>query len=44
VRSGLPEIYGAPFTYVYGLSRHGRFYPPYNAVPDVNWGELAQNL
>ena len=45
VRDGLPEIYGAPFTWVYGLySRHGRFYPPYNPVPDVNWGELAQNL
>jgi hypothetical protein len=45
VRDRLPEIYGAPFTWVYGLySRHGRFYPPYNAVPDVNWGELAQNL
>lgn len=45
VPGALPEIYGAPFTWVYGLySRHGRFYPPYNAVPDVNWGELAQNL
>jgi hypothetical protein len=45
VHGRLPEIYGAPFTWVYGLySRHGRFYPPYNAVPDVNWGELAQNL
>ena len=45
VRGSLPEIYGAPFTWVYGLySRHGRFYPPYNAVPDVNWSELAQNL
>ena len=41
----LPEIYAAPFTWVYGLySRHGRFYPPYDAVPDVNWSELAQNL
>ena len=45
VRGALPEIYGAPFTWVYGLySRHGRFYPPYNPIPDVNWGELAQNL
>ena len=41
----LPEIYDAPFTWVYGLySRHGRFYPPYNALPDVNWSELAENL
>lgn len=40
-----PEIYRAPFTWVYGLySRHGRFYPPYNAIPDVNWKELAENL
>ena len=45
VKSGLPAIYGAPFTYVYGLySRHGRFYPPYDPVPDVNWVELTQNI
>jgi hypothetical protein len=45
VKAPLPEIYGAPFTWVYGLySRHGRFYPPYNPIPDVSWGELAQNL
>lgn len=45
VKSGLPEIYGAPFTFVYGLySRHGRFYPPYDPVPDVNWVEFAQNI
>lgn len=38
-------IYLHPFLYVYGLySRHGRFYPPYNFVPDVNYWELAQNL
>ena len=41
----LPPIYRKPFTWVYGLySRHGRFYPPYNAVPDVSWPELVQNL
>ena len=45
VRVQLPEIYRAPYTWVYGLySRHGRFYPPYNPVPDVNWAELAENL
>ncbi|QNP42280.1 hypothetical protein H9L15_07855 [Sphingomonas daechungensis] len=45
VKDPLPEIYGGPLTWVYGLySRHGRFYPPYDPVPDVNWGELAQNL
>lgn len=45
VKAPLPGIYGKPFTWVYGLySRHGRFYPPYDPVPDVNWTELAQNL
>lgn len=45
IRAPLPEIFGAPYTWVYGLySRHGRFYPPYDPVPDVNWGEMAQNL
>ena len=33
------------FTFVYGLySRHGYFYPPYNAFPDVNWVEFRYNL
>lgn len=33
------------FIYVYGLySRHGKFYPPYNAVPDINWQEFYQNF
>lgn len=45
VKAPLPEIYGDPFTWVYGLySRHGRFYPPYDPIPDVNWEELAQNF
>lgn len=45
VKSPLPEIYRGPFTWLYGLySRHGRFYPPYNPIPDVNWREMAQNL
>lgn len=39
------EIYEQPFTFVYGLySRHGRFYPPYDSIPDVNYHELAQNF
>lgn len=39
------NIYEEPFIFVYGLySRHGRFYPPYDALPDVNYGELSQNL
>lgn len=39
------RIFQDDFTWVYGLySRHGRFYPPYNPVPDVNWRELAGNI
>jgi glycosyltransferase involved in cell wall biosynthesis len=38
-------IYRDPFTFIYGLySRHGRFYAPYNFVPDVHYGELLENL
>lgn len=45
VGAPLPEIFSTPYTWVYGLySRHGRFYPPYDPIPDVNWGEMAQNL
>jgi len=45
VKAELPEIYRAPYTWLYGVySRHGRFFPPYNAIPDVNWPEMAQNL
>lgn len=41
-----PEpFYSRPFVPVYGLySRHGRFYPPYNPIPDVNWREMIHNL
>ena len=42
-----PPIYRdiAPAAYVYGLySRHGEFYPPYNAIPDVNYSELIENF
>lgn len=39
------EIYERPMIAVYGLySRHGRFFPPYNSLPDVNYRELAQNF
>lgn len=39
------SIYKKPFIIVYGLySRHGRFYPPYNFIPDIHWGEFVQNL
>ena len=38
------EIYLHSFIYVYGLySRHGRFYPPYNFIPDINYREFIQN-
>lgn len=45
VHEPTPAIYTKGFTWAYGLySRHGRFYAPYNAVPDVNWSEIIQNL
>lgn len=35
------DIYKKPFVYVCGLySRHGRFYPPFDAFPDVNYSEM----
>lgn len=38
------EIYVKPFALVYGLySRHGRFYPPFNFVPDIEYGEFSDN-
>lgn len=39
------SIYVHPFTFVYGLySRNGHFYPPYDFIPDVSYGELIDNL
>ena len=39
------EIYKGPVLYVYGLySHHGRFYPPYGWLPDVNYGELLEHF
>jgi hypothetical protein len=38
-------IFRTPFGYYYGVySRHGKFFPPYNVIPDVNWGQFLQNL
>ena len=38
-------IYLNSFTYIIGLySRHGNFYPPYNFIPDIHYGELIQNI
>jgi len=43
-QQSLPTFYRQPFHVVYGLySRHGRFYPPYTAVPDVSLAELTAN-
>lgn len=54
VREGIPlswqkappnPILNGSYTFVYGLySRHGRFFPPFNFIPDVHYGELVQNL
>jgi hypothetical protein len=39
------DTYLHHFVFTYGLyARHGRFYPPYNFIPDVNYGELLQNV
>ena len=39
------KIYVKPFVFIYGLySRHGYFYPPYNFIPDINYGEFIQNV
>ncbi len=43
--SNMNSIFKEGFVYVYGLySRHGRFYPPYNFIPDVNWREMLYNI
>lgn len=39
------KIFTTSFVFIRGLySRHGRFYPPYSPIPDVNWGQLVQNI
>jgi hypothetical protein len=39
------SIYKNSFVYLYGVySRHGKFYPPYNIIPDINYGEFIQNV
>lgn len=41
----LAPFYKPGIEYVYGLySRHGRFYPPYNFIPDYNFSELFYNF
>jgi hypothetical protein len=44
-RQPIAEFFQKPFIRIYGLySRHGRFFPPYNAIPDVNYSELLDNF
>jgi len=46
-RMGPPpiDIYRMPFFRIYGLySRHGMFYPPFVPVPDIDWGQIWDNL
>ena len=40
--NGIPhDIYSHPFTFVFGLySRHGKFYPPYNFIPDISFFKI----
>lgn len=39
------EIFAKPFIFFYGLySRNGRFYPPYNYIPDIQADEFLQNF
>jgi hypothetical protein len=43
-RTPYNNVFLESFVFVYGLySRHGRFYPPYNFIPDINYGEFIQN-
>lgn len=39
------DIYRRPFNFVFGMySRHGKFYPPFNPIPDLSWTELVDNF
>jgi hypothetical protein len=41
----LPLLLKRDYYFIYGLySRHGRFYPPYNAIPDYRFKQLFYNL
>ena len=45
VKDPAPPIFNDDFTWVYGLyGRHARLFAPYNAIPDVNWSEMAENI
>ena len=39
------SITNRPFVRIYGLySRHGLFYPPFDRIPDIHWGEFSKNI
>jgi len=39
------DILDKRFIYIYGLySRHGKFYPPYNFIPDINYSDFIYNF
>ena len=41
----LNDIFESDFVYVTGLfSRHGRFYAPYNRIPDINYPQFLANI
>ncbi len=45
VTGQINKIFQTGFVYLIGLySRHGRFYPPYTPVPDIDWGQVAYNI
>lgn len=45
LQEDMSPILTGPYTYLYGLySRHGRFYPPYTPIPDVDWGQIPYNV
>ena len=43
--NGTSKLYTENYLPIYGLySRHGRFYKPYNFIPDINWKEFMSNF
>ena len=41
--NSLPQNFYKNYSVIYGLySRHGKFYPPYTPIPDINWKQLIK--
>ncbi|RZL04474.1 MAG: hypothetical protein EOP36_00215 [Rubrivivax sp.] len=41
----VPDLFKEDFFFITGLySRHGKFYSPFNAVPDVAWDQFYQGM